>query len=196
MPRNFATTYVQSGDVVSGTTNETFPSTAFAVSPSGPGGYSAGTRGSENGRSFHVVIRGCYTSAASSPGTLTMKMYWTANTTNVQLGTTGAITLPTSASNWYWEIEGRVTIAKGANGTAAIIGFVGKLTLQGASNAPLIYPMNVNSGTGTAWFVTGSSGCQTNGFTNYYIRPSFQFSSSTTNALTMQSFEVTPEGVS
>jgi hypothetical protein len=196
MARNFASTGVQTGDVVSGTTSETFLASCYAVSPSGPGGYTAGVRGSDNGRSYRITARGCYTSAASTPGTLTFKVYWTANTTNVQLGTSGAISLPTSASNWYWEIDGRLTIAKGASGTAAVIGFVGKLIIQGASNATLIYPLNANSGTGTAWFVTGSSGCQTNGFTNYYARISAQFSSSTTNTLTMQSFEADPWGVS
>lgn len=179
--RTFVSSIVQSGDTVTNTTTKT----SFASCLNMPATPSTDPR---YGQTFDIDLHGYISTDGSAPGTLTITVdYGTGNsgTTLSVLGTTGAFTPPSGLSNAYWTLKGKAvfhTTSDGVLSTSGVATFSGAFTIQGSSNAALIYGM-VTVGTGnTGW----ASGIATSTFYYNLIEASVTWGSAlATNSITL-----------
>lgn len=143
-----ANTTVPAGNVVTNTTTRTtFADTAIILDPNG-------FIGSGNGKLFTFQGYGYVSSAAATPGTLTLSVVYTNTGSTTVLGT-ATITLPTSLNNAGFLLQGfvLVTATGQSQGKVACQGF---LTLDNAG-APVSGAM-VNAGTGATGQIAPTNG--------------------------------------
>ena len=135
--RIFVSTTIPAGDIIANTASATTFATQMILGCQTP---------ARGGQTVRVSLYGTISTDAT-PGTLTINV----NNNAVVLGTTGAFNPPASLSAAPFCLEGFMV-----NSTTAslLMTFFGKLTIQGASNAPFmvgIVPTGMASGGTTGW---------------------------------------------
>lgn len=100
------------------------------------------------GKIIHLDMWGKATTAASSPGNLTLKAYYGTTTGGTALQSSAASALGTSQTNVTWRLEGRLTCqAAGTAGSAVFFGiFTFDLTTAGLTGgSPIFIPASGNA---------------------------------------------------
>lgn len=127
------------------------------------------------GQQLKVRAQGIITTAASSPGTLTLSLYLAGATWCASQ----AMSLATSLTNSTWEVEFLVTIRALGTGTSANAMFIGKA-------------FGITSATGFV-MIPATSPAVSSGFNSQQANTLdffATFSSSATNAMTLEQYEV------